>query len=511
MRAVGRRICETLRSLGRSEQGIALPVAIMATAIGLIFAAVVVTASVHTQSGDVHSHAGDVSLSASNAGLNIAVLRQNQLATSSSSCVQYNESAAKLEVKSVPSSGWCEAVKLTEKTSPPSPPGTEVEYQVKPACKVATTTSGTTTTTKTTICVVATGRSPGASSSTVEHRSKLEATSTKTVTAGKASEPVNPFSFGEIAGIESLYLVGNSQVFHGGAASNGQVQIIDSSKVCGGLRYGPGTLAPVGREEQVKWVYPESERPYSNGTGGGVCTGEKPTTGTEEYQSVSLPTNIATENSDARITKKEDKSGETNCNYCNIGWNASNRELSINYSTFTLGGSLPYYLCKFTLTGGSTLYAGTGKTIRIFFDEPKNCPGLNGSPQLTINGGTKVEADSGHGPGFYLLGSSTSPSTSKVYFGNGAASANLVIYAPNSAVEVAGGINLNGAILGRTLKLEGGANVNPNAAWVTPSPEEYLAKGKATAPVEEVSSFSRSAYVECSPKPTTAGEPSSGC
>jgi hypothetical protein len=309
-----------------------------------------------------------------------------------------------------------------------------------------------------------------------------------------------------VVGIESLYLRGNSQVIHGGAASNGTVEIIDSSKICEGLRYGPGTLAPVGREEQVKNVQPVSSRPYSNGTGGGVCTGELPTQGTSGYPTVVAPENIATNNSDSRLTNKEDK-GVSDCGheYCNLTWNASNRSLEINYGTLTLAGTQPYWFCSFVLTGGAKLQAAPGATIRIFFDTTKNCSGLNGANQLTINGGTTVAADSGNGPGFYFLGAGTGEPASKIYFGNGAASANLVIYAPRSNVEVAGGINLNGAILGKTMRIEGGANINPNSRYTTPPSSEYLPETKTT--VTETKPYTRQSYVQCS----SAGTLASGC
>lgn len=505
-----RRAAAVLRRLRCAEDGIALPVTMLATGIGMAFAGVVIVASVNTQSGSVRAHSSNAALAAADAGLNVAILRQNQLMPTTSQCAVV--SGGKLVPQSgVQTNGWCPPVELTPATTPAAPPGSTIVYRVKPACE--TSTSGSTT--KITMCVVSTATAL-AGGRTVSRRVELKATSESTTTTipGESTKPVNPFQFGQVVGIESLYLRGNSKIYHGGAASNGQVQIIDSSKVCGGLRYGAGTLPPVGREDQVKWVYPESERPYSNGTGGGVCSGEKPTTGTVTYENVSLPSNISTINSNARLTNKQDAAvSDCGQKFCNISWNASNRALTINYGSLRMEGTSPYYLCQLTLTGGSTLRTVAGRRLRIFFDEPKNCAGLNGAAQLVINGGTKVEADGVGGPGFYLRGASTNPSSSKVYFGNGAASANLVIYAPNSAVEVAGGINLNGAILGRTMKIEGGANINPNVPWTPPLPEDYLPPGKESPPTTTTTTtpFGRTAFIECSAQPTTASDPGSGC
>lgn len=511
-----------LRELRRSERGIALPVAVTVTFVGLGLAAVPVLASINTQNGDSQNQGSNQALAAAEAGANIALLRQSQMIASTSStkpCVGVG--GEKLEAQAMLTTGaestWCSAVTMTSTSSPAPPSGTEVVYRVMPCFHQTGANAACTE-----IVSCSTGKSYA--ESTKENFVKIVSEGKATVRGKKVTKrvavvacsenfeesketpPAEIFEGGEVVGIESLFFKGNSKVYYGGAASNGKVEIIDSSKICGGLRYGPGTLAPVGRKEQVENVRPESERPYSNGTGGGVCYGETPTQGTSEYPNVVAPENIATQNSDSRFTKFEDK-GTSDCGheYCNIVWNASNRTIEIKYGTLTLGGSLPYWLCGLTLTGGAKLLAAPGAKIRIFFDTTKNCSGLNGANQLTINGGTTVEADSGHGPGFYFLGNGSGEPTSKVYFGNGAASANLVIYAPRSEVWVAGGINLNGAILGRTMKIEGGANINPNARYVTPPSSEYLAGTKTTVIKKEP--YVRKSYVQCN----SSGTLGSGC
>lgn len=528
-----RSIRRRLRVLIKSEQGIALPVAMLTTFIGLAFAGVVILASVNTQSGDNHDHASDTALAAADAGANLAVLRQNMLqkkVTSEKPCVVEEVGPPPAEARSLevaaPTNGWCASRTLPARegsrpTGEGKVGGNEYTYRIKPyfdptteshRVKIYATGSTAKGATATASGAASGGREAtrrimveASSGLTVEeHEQKVkegeeqireekeeaielqeaeqehiqEIIEQKEEEAEKASlkeELIpsiwNPFAYGQIVGIESLYLKGNSKVYKGGAGSNGKVEIIDSSKVCGGLRYGPNTLAPVGRPEQVKNVKPVSEQPYSNGTGGGVCFGEKPTQGTVEYPPVAAPSEIKTKNSNWRLAATDPVASSV-YQRGNISWNASNRALSINYASLKLEGSDPYFLCSLVLTGGSILYVSTDHPVRIFFDEPKNCPGLNGGNQLTINGGTRVESDNHDGPGFYLLGS-TSGAVSKVYFGNGAASANLVIYAPRSTVEIAGGINLNGAVLGKTMRIEGGANINPNASYIPPPAAEF--------------------------------------
>jgi hypothetical protein len=521
-----RRLLQALRELRRSERGVALPVAITVTFIGLGLAAVPVLASINTQHGDSRNQGSNQALAAAEAGANLALLRQSQMIGSTNAekpCVGVN--GEKLEAQAMVAEGsettWCKAVTMTATSSPAPPSGTEVVYHVMPCFHQAGANSSCAEL-ESTHCegaaahekernenftkVVSEGRTTVGGQKVTQRVAVVGCS--ETYTNNVVIPPVEVFNGGEVVGIESLYLKGNSQVYHGGAASNKTVEIIDSSKVCGGLRYGPGTLAPVGRWEQVKNVQPESLRPYSNGTGGGVCVGELPTQGTSEYPSVTAPENISTQNSDGRFTRFEDK-GTSDCGreYCNIVWNASNRTIEIKYGTLTLGGSLPYWLCGLTLTGGAKLLAAPGAKIRIFFDTTKNCPGLNGANQLTINGGTTVGADSGNGPGFYFLGSGggSGEPASKIYFGNGAASANMVIYAPRSEVWVAGGINLNGAILGKRMKIEGGANINPSSRYTTPPSSEYLAGESKT--VTKTEPYIRQSYVQC----TASGTLGSGC
>ncbi len=462
------------------------------TVVALGFAAVPIIASLNTQSGATRDQAGNSALAAAEAGINLAVLRQSQVVPPATSpCV--TESGGALVSGAAATSGavgWCPAV------GPKTVGSGTFTYRVKPcysgsACYASPTNK---------IIVVGTGTAT-ANGRTVSRRVAVTATSS----AGTASAATNVFSNGQVVGIDSLTLEGNSKVHNGGAGSNGQVKLIDSSKVCGALRYGPGTTSPVGGVSYV----PAAERPYSNGTGGGVCypPGYPITQGVVTYPPVSLPADIATNNSNGRLAAgpSEDVSGETRCFRCNLSWNASNRTLEIKYSTLTMAGTAPYFLCGLTLTGGAKIIPAPGSKLRFFFDSPKNCPGLNGANQLTIDGGTSVLPDAGNGPGFYFAGSPTGTPASKVFFGRGASSYQMVIYAPYSSVVVEGGINLSGAILGRTLYFAGGAQINEVGVFTPPSSEEFV-EVTATAPTP----FARTAFIECSAAGSET-EPATGC
>ena len=157
-----------------------------------------------------------------------------------------------------------------------------------------------------------------------------------------------------------------------------------------------------------------------------------------------------------------------------MSYNVSNKQLSVNYSSLTLEGTTPYYLCQLILAGGSSLYAGSGKSITIYFAPPSSCPGLNGAAQLQIANGTYVYADASSGPKFLFVGNSTTRSNSKIELAGGAKSEQFVIYAPYSKVIANNGIEMTGAIIGNTLELQGGASINKYGTFTPPPSETFL-------------------------------------
>ena len=95
-------------------------------------------------------------------------------------------------------------------------------------------------------------------------------------------------------------------------------------------------------------------------------------------------------------------------------------------------------------------------------------------------------ADSNHGPGFYFVGSSpTAPTSeqSRVELGGGSNVSQFIVYAPRSTVVANNGVNVSGAIVGRTLELAGGAKVNEKGAYTPPSSSEFVAPEKTTETV----------------------------
>jgi predicted nucleic acid-binding Zn-ribbon protein len=277
--------------------------------------------------------------------------------------------------------------------------------------------------------------------------------------------PPNVWGGGQIVGIEGLPMGNNGQIYNGGAASNKEVKLEGSANVCGTIHY--GTIF-------------HTDNSTSSKAPSGCAAGRTVTQTTATYPAVPLPSNIATENSDYRLCS------ETACHAGldpvpsnvwqrgNMEYNQANKALKVNYSELTLEGTAPYYLCQLILAGGSSLKSGAGKSITIYFAPPSSCTGLNGGPQLQIANGTYVYGDASNGPKFLFAGSSSSPSSSKIEFAGGAKSEQFVVYAPYSQIVANNGIEMTGAIIGNTLELQGGANINKYGPFTPPPAETFL-------------------------------------
>ncbi len=281
--------------------------------------------------------------------------------------------------------------------------------------------------------------------------------------------PPNVWGGGQIVGIEGLLMGNNAQIYNGGAASNKKVSLSGSANVCGTIHYG----TEFETDNSSSKSPPESKKT-------GCAAGRTVTKATSTYPAVTLPTNIATENSDSRLCtetvchKGEDPVPSSIWERGNISYNASNKQLTVTYGSLTLEGTKPYYLCQLILAGGSSLYAGSGKSITIYFAPPSACPGLNGAVQLQIANGTYVYADASSGPKFLFAGDSVTPSNSKIEFAGGAKSEQFVVYAPYSKIIANNGIEMTGAIIGNTLELQGGATINKYGTFTPPAAESFL-------------------------------------
>ncbi len=522
------RLRRSLHLLRRSERGIALPMALMVTVVGMGLAAVPIVASINSQGGNQHNQGANEALAAAEAGAEWALRDQGVL--------HKEKGSARLCVSSASvTSGWCPEEPRPENgshTVPVSIGLATYTYNVLPCYGTGAATSGCAAVASSIECtdapveIVSTGTAlvgglpvqrrveitgcagsfnlaayeseretkraglkaleeelrrleePGETLETsrtkVEgERTKLEETITKEeaehksetetktgYTEEKIKREIPPpvFSSGQVVGIESLVMNGGANVYNGGIGTNGPLTITGNANACS------------------VWMVKGQSKTITNGSNSvpKYCTSGKTIVESatkKTFPEVQLPANITTQNSDGRLTGADPASGYQRGN---ILWNESKKELSISYGELKLEGTLPYYFCRLVLGGGSKLQPGSGKTIRIFFENPTNCPSLNNAAQLVISNGAEVMPDSGHGPGFYFVGSPTK-GQSKIELAGGGQATQLVIYGPRSAINASNGINMSGTIIGQTLELAGGAHINEKGVFTPPTTTEFVA------------------------------------
>ena len=183
-----------------------------------------------------------------------------------------------------------------------------------------------------------------------------------------------------------------------------------------------------------------------------------------------------------------------------VSWNAGTRVLSLaNDATLTLGGS-SYSFCKITLRNRSKLLVAAGSTVKIFIDDPANCPGVTGAGSVTLSNTSEL-VNGNSSPAamqVYLVGS-TSVATILDFANTFASEMVLSIYAPYSTVRLHNdGVQLRGALAAKSIQID-------NSATITYDPLVGGISGGGI-PVYR----STRSWIECTAKPTGAAV-NSGC
>jgi len=258
--------------------------------------------------------------------------------------------------------------------------------------------------------------------------------------------------FETVVGIDSL-TIGSGGAINGAIGTNGALQIGGSSTICGQLRMGSSTVSPLGSIPA---------RPYDNGSGGGLCSSGSIVRGDVSPKDVVLPPDVLTNNSNNRLSSIDPVDSSV-WQRGNVDWNPVTRELTVKYASLTLTGAAPYLLCKLTIQGGATLNINTPSRARVFFDDPANCS--NQSTQISVSGGGRILNQSAAVPGFFLRGSAATP-TSASFHGNAIVDS-LVLYGPKTNISFSSGYTYSGAVIAKTLSLDGGGTVGNNFSSLT--------------------------------------------
>ncbi|HEX6689477.1 MAG TPA: hypothetical protein VF085_12575 [Solirubrobacterales bacterium] len=534
-----------LRLLIRSEQGMALPVALLATVASLSLAGAAVMSSIDVQSSSKRDNGSKSAIAAADAGANVAMQRLSRYGDSLSSskpCLKVN-AGGQLEASTAPASEpeWCE----------------EIEGQVGGAGYGYRVSALGSSCAGHDICIVSTGTADDVSrrvllsldedglgfeewsqKKTEEElaRAKQKESNAKEIKEleerlKKTEEEAS--SGGGIAGLvgrEEITISGSATIGLG-VATNGNLVTSGSVDICGDIQTGIGkTWIASGHKSQ--------------------CQGHKLTQGTIEVPSVSsfIPSDIATHNSNARLTKcSNGLPAECQKDTYNGSWNGTipfePKARSINLSgskTLTVGGG-DYWICSITLSGSQELIMADGAHTRFFFDTPEHCGSSN---QIAISGNSKIVSTGYKGksgqfavPGFYLLGSTTK--TSQIAISGTSSGNEFIVYGPNSTIAISGNAS-KGIVVGKRVTISGSVKLEQDEGFEIPPElnpgsvsegavetvkEEKLKKEEEIKKMEDEwavndagsatvggRTFHAQSYVECSGGATPPGtEPDASC
>lgn len=431
-----------LRRLRADERGFAVPTALAALLASFGLATAAVLSTVNVQQGSHRDQDSKSAIAAADAGASLALLRLNRFQDRLSDTKRCVGPAGEAKT---PVNGWC------PKEEAETLGGATFTYQVS-----AYETGKE-------LLVVATG-----TDGVVNRRVSVGLQSVN----GK-----NVFADERMIGQDGIWIKGNVDI-DSDMGTNGKVEKDGSSAVvCGNVRHGNG-----------------KSQTWKPDCGKEVIEGEK------ELPQISPPANIATSNSNCRLVPncpdgkqdtwaKHPKNDRTSTE----PWSATNKKITIgNSGALTMSGG-DYYICGLDIKGA--LIMSVDAAIRIFIRKPSECGLASGAIQFEMGSQAVIEAtgfETTHvAPQIYMLGNG-----SVKLDGGAGTEQNIMLYAPESAVELKGGSEWVGMIAAKTLVLSGNPSFesDPNM-----TPPDISLRGL----------WQRTRYVECTG--TTYTVPSENC
>ena len=456
-RAWRARLRERARSLREDERGAAILVVITMITVGLAVAGVAAVAATNTLRGSTRDESSKDALAAADAGAQIALERQNQVAVNGDfPCVTV--AAGTMAAGAVGAGNWCPEFSGTAGDA-------SYTYRVRPP-EVTQLLSR--------IEIVSTGTSQG-----MTRRVHVLAESPRATAV---------FANSTVIGEDFIRLDSNADVF-GNAGTNGDITITSNADLCGSAQYGEDN-AVIPAEYSGSDCPPTY--PYNSGPG-----------------NVSLPPidqgQVADpdHNDNDRIDPSNALSLDTiSGNRGSVSWDPDGRTLVINSnSALTLGGG-DYSFCRLELHSNTALIVAAGASVRIFFDKPENCPTLGAGPQIQLDSNSRFTTTDGSPASLQLLvvGSDNPNVTSDnvVLASNSRTTMPVILYAPHSAIELSANSTLLGAIAGQSVHLDSNAEVTSHAdssSLELPLPLHYR----------------QTQFVECSATGAPPEAPSSNC
>lgn len=462
-----------LALLVRGEEGIALPVALLATTIGMALAGVAVMSTVDVQSSSHRDSSAKSAIAAADAGVSVALLRlkRDQEELAATPCLGGE----------TPSSGWCPTVYGEVG-------GAEYAYRIsaygtgEAPCEYAA-------------CIVSAGTAGGVS------RRVEVALSDKTVyrygTGGGGGGSEGVIGAGDVT-------IDSEAEVRTGVGTNGEVLFPgQNANICGDVRHGVGTKATEFKNNTQCAGYTESEEDISLPS-------------VESF----MPSDLATNNADSRLvtcTSKEVPKGCQEDTYTGKWkggepWNPETRTLRLaNNTTLTLGGEIPYFICRLELKNNSHLVMPVEAEVQIYFDTPEHCGIAAGENQIFVAQNANIESTAYQPdvsqyalPALYVMGSPTIETNIEWAENTGGGGTNeIYLYAPNSHIELRNNNTFLGKIVGKTVHIRQNVRIE-QGEHKEGSPESEPKKEEENVPI-----FSTQYYVECTGVATTT--PDSGC
>jgi hypothetical protein len=429
----------------------ALPTALFAMIASMALASAAVLSSVDVQQGFSRDHASKEAIAAADAGASVALLRLNRFQSKLSAATPCVGPAGETLLSSA---GWCPAT-TAEKVG-------DATYSYRVSAYAGTGTYN----------VIAVG-----TSGTVSRRVDVGLVSYN----GK-----NIFADEKLIGQDGIELKGGVTV-KTDIGTNGNIELNSENGkapiLCGDLRHGLGKTAPT---------------PKCNGT---VEEGEK------NLPSITLPSNISTENSNCRLvpncSSKSEVDTYTTCKGKKCEeikrtktepWDAEHKNINIpNNSTLSMGGR-DYLVCGIFVNG--ELIMNAGSEIRIFVDTPEHCGLKAGATQIkftstAIISSTGYNAQNGYKiPGIYVLGES------KIELSGNSGTNEVMIYAPKSEIDLGGNATYQGMMAAKKMVLHGNPTFESDSNIKEPA-------------IAFASLLARTRYVECIG--ATATPPNANC
>lgn len=505
--------------LAEGERGMALPVAVFAMVSSMALAGAAVVATVDVQQGVGRDNASKAAIAAADAGANVARERQSRygyILNQFNPCLGIEPATGKLtqvEAEEVGGQSWCPEVTGTvgenSYTYRVSPVG--IDCGDEELCVVAEGTADSVTR-RIEVTYERNTLINNLEEVTIFERAReLEETRIRIRQAEQRDEwekvnelqeqlkkelqelqeQVNAEGF---IGREGIVLSGNADI-RVGVGTNGNLETSGNATICGDIRHGVGG----------KWTKSGNAK---------QCNGYEVREGNVQLPPVSsfMPTDIATNNSNARITTCTSTNVPLNCQKDSYTgkWSSKppfdpkTRAITVSSNdTLTVGGG-DYWICSITLTGNSQLIMAEGARVRFFFDKPENC-GNNGN-QINLSGNNRIAA-TGYQPsagkfeipGFFLLGSTAVASQINLS-GNFSTTNEMAIYGPDTYINISGNATYKGVIVGRRIAMSGNGKVEQDAGFELP-PELNPARV-----VEEIKTGTEGGGTETGPPKTEAEE-----